>query len=202
MTASKTPPKPPSTMETERLEFERVSADLWDEIHSLFSTVQDVERVFRYCGWSPHEESSDTASYISDRTQEWDNRKRYEYVVYEKNGAAIGTTYLAPDRMFGQPELGLWLRKEAWGNRYAGEVVDRLLELGFEELGSDCIRAGCSVENTTSQTALARVFGNNGGVFEGTIQRPTRQWHSFSLRREQYENSENRELSSASVSFL
>lgn len=180
--------RPPESLSTERLELKRANADIWDDVESLYSNVRDSDQVFQYCSWSQHSTKSDTASYISERTREWEDNVRYEYVVYNSDGDAVGATYIATKRMFNQPELGLWLTKPSWGNRYAEEIADRLLDIGFNTLGRDCIRAGCRIGNTKSRRALGRIFDANGGLFEGTLQKPDYLWNSFSLSREQYED--------------
>lgn len=62
-------------------------------------------------------------------------------------------------------EIGLWLLKEFWGQGILKEVMPKLFELGFTELGLNRIEGFVDHENTKCKNALEKI----NFTLEGTM---------------------------------
>jgi RimJ/RimL family protein N-acetyltransferase len=63
----------------------------------------------------------------------------------------------------GEIEIGYLFKRSTWGNGYATEATERLLQFAFEETSLEELVAVTDPENTASQ----RVLGKCGLVYEG-----------------------------------
>ncbi|MDX1447031.1 GNAT family N-acetyltransferase [Lishizhenia sp.] len=57
-----------------------------------------------------------------------------------------------------QPEIGYRFRQKYWGNGYATEVTEYLIQYAFEELQLDIITADVNIKNTSSVKVLEKFF--------------------------------------------
>lgn len=122
------------------------------------------------------------------RYQSWElpfpKEKALEFIVWAKNaqparpgewfqaaierkdsGQMIGDCglYLLPDGQ--QAEMGITLDKAHWGQGYAREALERVLEYFFAELGLHRVRASTDVENHSSWHLMVKL----GMRLEGTF---------------------------------
>jgi RimJ/RimL family protein N-acetyltransferase len=67
---------------------------------------------------------------------------------------ACGIEYKPSEKRF---ELGYWIGKAFWGNGYATEAVQRLLDFGLDELNIAEIYAECLSSNTISCNVLEKI---------------------------------------------
>ncbi len=71
-----------------------------------------------------------------------------------------------------QAELSFWLAVSAWGKGYMSEVVQAVLEYGFDTLGLNRLYAYHMVRNPAS----GRVLEKNGFEKEGVLRQRVRKW--------------------------
>jgi RimJ/RimL family protein N-acetyltransferase len=74
-----------------------------------------------------------------------------------------------------QGELSFWLAVEAWGRGYMSEVVQAMVEYGFEGLGLNRLYAYHMLRNPASGCVLEK----NGFKQEGLLRQRVRKWGQF-----------------------
>lgn len=108
-------------------------------------------------GWPPHENIEDSLNIIKTVFS-----KRETYAIV-KDKIPIGCVGLLfhPDtnHWWGEEasELGYWIGEEYWGNGYATEASERLIEHAFDDLDIEVIYATYRVENSKSKRVLEKL---------------------------------------------
>lgn len=191
----------PETLETDRLRFERLTADAIDplEFYDLVSHRNPtVEAETRYLPWEPVETPAGAAERLADLERAWDEFERAEWLLRPKPGedgagAAAGTATLILewDRDLAYP--GIWLRKPFWGRGYSGERADALLEVAFDRLDLAVVAIPVHAANEQSKRAVEKYVERHGGRYEGLLRNHAARadgpidHHRFSIAREEYE---------------
>ena len=108
-------------------------------------------------GWPPHESIEDSRNVINTILS-----KRETYAVL-KEDILVGCVGL----LFGEDtnhqwaensaELGYWIGEEWWGNGYAFESSEALIERAFSELNVERIFASYRIENNQSKRVLEKL---------------------------------------------
>ena len=140
----------------------------WRLVHDYNADPQ----VVRYMRWGPNREA-DTIAFVSRAIANSTAAPRTEFdfaVVRSEDDALIGNCNL---RLTGDAALegtiGYLFHPDHWGNGFATETVEALLQHGFEHLGLHRIVANCHSENLASQ----RVLEKNGMRLEAHFRRQT-----------------------------
>ncbi len=108
-------------------------------------------------GWPPHESIEDSLNIIKTVFS-----KKETYAVV-KDDVPIGCVGLLfhPDTNHwwgeGACELGYWIAEEHWGNSYAVEASNALIDHAFNDLNVNVIYATYRVENTQSKRVLEKL---------------------------------------------
>lgn len=111
--------------------------------------------------------------YTKDDAREW---LELQHVVWEEGGAAfgifdrasgdlIGGISLSSEQPHDRAELGYWIGVPHWGQGYATEAAQAVVDYGFESLGLERIWAG----HFGSNEASGRVQRKIGMRFEGVL---------------------------------
>lgn len=74
----------------------------------------------------------------------------------------------------GRAELGYWLGHEVWGQGYATEACEAVLELGFRDLRLDRIWAQVIVGNDASCRVLAKLGMTDEGIVRAHVRKGRR----------------------------
>lgn len=189
----------PALIETDRLRLERLSHESVDvfELHALYSADDEAAEMFEYWDSSPHETVKETADYVDEAEDLWDEAAGAKYVVRPKEGedgagAIAGTTGLYPDWEKRSANLGILLAKPFWGRGYAGERADAILAVAFERLELELVAASYVDGNERSRRAIEKYVERHGGRYEGLL----RNWlpltdtvadvHRYTISREEY----------------
>ena len=85
----------------------------------------------------------------------------------------VGTITIRIDKSNNKGELGYWIGKHYWGNGFATEAVNNIIEFGFNQLKLNKIWASVLTRNISSKIVLEKV----GLQKEGTL-RKNRLLHS------------------------
>ncbi|MFD1646358.1 GNAT family N-acetyltransferase [Haloarchaeobius litoreus] len=191
----------PATFETERLRYERLdeSVDAF-ELYEYTSSDEFAE-VGRFISKGQHHTPKETADYLADSAQRWNDGSRANWAMYptageDGTGEFAGVASLIPlwDRRTAR--LGVWLRKPFWGRGYSGERADALISLAFDRLDLELVGAGCVAGNENSKRAIEKYVERWGGTYEGllrnwiTLDDEPRDLHRFSISRAEYEASD------------
>jgi [ribosomal protein S5]-alanine N-acetyltransferase len=107
-------------------------------------------------------------------------KKGIEYpltIVLKDIKEVIGTITIRIDKSNNKGELGYWIGKEYWGNGFATEAVNKVIDFGFNQLNLNKIWASAISTNRASTIVLEKV----GLQKEGTLRQNR-------LLNEKYEN--------------
>ncbi len=151
-------------IETERLILRKPVVDDSKEIFETYAT--DLDAV-KYLAWKPHSSIDVTKSFLEERIYEWDNQKRFSWIISTKpNGKIIGMISCKFSHDF-RAGISYVINKENWGKGYATEaakaIISKLLDLDFVYR----VEALCDIENLGSEKVLKKL----GMTFEGRMNR-------------------------------
>lgn len=149
-------------IKTERLHIRSVRLSDLQEVHALHSSP-DVDK-YNTLG------IPESLEQTRDLLCEWvlssgkSEGKSFICAVENEDGSFIGLIALNTGReIYQSAEVWFKYQKEYWGNGYATEALEAMIDFGFDELNLHRIEAGCAVENLGSKKVLERV----GMVQEG-----------------------------------
>ncbi|MFD2238626.1 GNAT family N-acetyltransferase [Aureimonas populi] len=110
----------------------------------------------------------------------------------ERRGAPglIGLAGLTPNQIPGTFELGYWLGRPFWGEGFATEAAQGLIDHAFTGLGAECVEVRCRVVNGGSRRVIQKCgfqyFGTSmdislaaGRVASETYRMDRRCWQSL-----------------------
>jgi len=161
----------PDKIESERIIFKKISRDELSP-KKLYKYVSEdaphINDIVKNLPWVPHRHVKETEDFIKRCEKKWSTRESFSYVMYVDN-EFIGLAGLTPfwDRKCA--EIGLWLRKEFWGNGYSGERADVLIKLVFEELDLDMVYIDHEVDNKKSEKAIKKYVSRYNGQYDGIL---------------------------------
>lgn len=130
--------------------------DDWMAVHKYASQ----ERACIYQPWGPNNEDQ-TKEYIykiiKDSLDE--SRTRYVFAIeLQNNKTVIGAGELnIRDKGNAIGEISYIINPEYWGNGYATEAANCLLQFGFDKLSLHRIYATCDPRNTASTRVLEKI---------------------------------------------
>ncbi|TMU83635.1 GNAT family N-acetyltransferase [Bacillus sp. BHET2] len=139
---------------------------------------QDIEDIFYYgsnpnvskrVSWETHKSKEDTERFIDAVLEGYSqNNKALWGMELKSTGKIIGTIdFVTINHKHNNAELGYVLSEDYWGNGLTTEATQKIVEVGFTELGLVRIQARCFVENIGSQRVMEKV----GMSFEGLIRK-------------------------------
>ena len=118
--------------------------------------VDDWE-VARYTSHIPHPYTVQMADeFIAAQAEAPENGSKVFAVVLRGEGKLIGCVGL--HREMGAPngEIGYWMGRKYWGQGYASEAVQRVVDYAFTDLGMGELEAGAVPVNKASHRVLAK----------------------------------------------
>ena len=108
-------------------------------------------------GWPPHESVEYSLNIIKTV---FSKRETYAVVYKDIPIGCVGLLF-HPDTNHwwgeGAAELGYWIAEEYWGNNYAGEASQVLIDRAFNELDVKKIYASYRCENSQSKRVLEKL---------------------------------------------
>lgn len=96
-------------------------------------------------------------------------------IVLRQENVLIGTMTLRVDKIHSRGELGYWVGKEYWGNKYATEAAKEIIRFGFEELGLNRVWGMAMAKNHAS----VKVMQNSGLLPEGILKQHAYQFNVY-----------------------
>lgn len=143
-------------LETERLILRDFEESDWQAVHEYAS---DREVVI-YAPWGPNTEK-ETKSYINRKITNQHEQPRRDYTFalilkLEKKLIGACSIYVS-DPTNREGWIGYVLNRTYWNHGYTTEVVKRVVDLGFNELGLHRIYATCQPDNLPSARVLEKV---------------------------------------------
>ena len=151
-------------IETERLKLRKIFIKDTDSIYKLFSS----DEVTRYTFIDTFRKRKQASEFIKTFTDKFGAGRGIRWVILnKKTNAFVGTfayRYLHKDDLRG--EIGYILSKEHWGNRYIPEILPKMIDFGFKNLGLRRIEAVVSPNNIQSIKILKRFGFKKEGYFK------------------------------------
>lgn len=147
---------------TKRLELREYVESDWEAVHA-YATHPDVARFNNYDAKTEDDTKNYLRGVISHQTK--DPRRVYELaIILKSDGQLIGTggLYIAENKE-STAAIGFVIKRELWGQGYATEVANELLNQAFEKLSIHRVFSWCDTENLAS----ARVLEKTGMRREG-----------------------------------
>jgi ribosomal-protein-alanine N-acetyltransferase len=149
-------------VETARLVLRRPCAA---DVEAIFRTYASDPDVTRYLGWPRHVSVEQTAAFLTFSDAEWIRWPVGPYLVCSHDGRLLGGTGLAFEAA-DCAATGYVFARSAWGQGYATEVVQALLDVA-RGCGVRVLYALCHVDHQAS----AHVLEKCGFVSEGVVRR-------------------------------
>ena len=155
--------KAPERIETRRLVLQRPIAT---DVEAIFDRYASDREVTRFMSWPVHQSLADTRAFLAFSDAEWDRWPAGPYLVRSRtDGTLLGSTGLAFEMPY-RAVTGYILAKDAWGNGYATEALQAVVEAA-RAVGVRRLYALCHPEHQASW----RVLEKCGFVREGTLRR-------------------------------
>ncbi|MEK7583908.1 MAG: GNAT family N-acetyltransferase [Patescibacteria group bacterium] len=134
------------TIETERLILKPISPEYIDDIFSNFT-----EEVTVHMFPQPTGKKEDTKAFVRKSMKENYEGTNMQMVVLKKDtGEFLGNAGLH-DITKRDPELGIWIKRSAHGNKYGFEAIEALVKWARKNLIYDYIKYPVVKENIASR---------------------------------------------------
>ncbi|WP_331235563.1 GNAT family N-acetyltransferase [Natronorarus salvus] len=196
----------PHSLETDRLDFERLSPETVDvlALYEVFGRSPDAEAVFEYVDSDPHRTPKETFEFVRRAETQWAQGEGAKYVIRPSSGEGhggeiAGVTGIYPDWDRRLATLGIVLDKRFWGNAYSSERAALFVELAFERFDLDVVAVKYVDGNDRSRRAIERYVDRFGGRYEGllrnrlAVEGEVYACHRYTIAREEYERSTREE---------
>lgn len=121
----------------------------------------------RYLPWNPHGNIEVTKELLDIWVNDYNNEHTYRWIVcLKENNEPIGTVDVVKKDISNKVfELGHCYSKVSWGNGYATEVFNRIIEFLFDEVGVELIMA----KHQENNPASGKVMQKAGMTFEAML---------------------------------
>ena len=161
----------PAKLTTRRLVLRRPTANDADAITTLANNVE----VSRWLARMPHPYKRSHATEWIASVNSADTSECAFVITLAGTGEIVGACGYGELPEFELPQLGYWIGEPHWGNGYATEAVQALIDLVFTESDCEAIGAGCRVANVGSRRVIEKCGFQYCGLdmidsrFEGAV---------------------------------
>lgn len=153
----------PERLETSRLTLRRPAPSDAAAIFDRYAGEHDVTRLM---GWPAHRSVDDTRSFVEFSDREWERWPAGPYLICARDdGKLLGSTGFSFETAT-RAATGYILAKDAWGQGYATEALDALVEIA-PAIGVRRLYAVCHTEHRSSTHVLEKC----GFQHEGTLRK-------------------------------
>jgi RimJ/RimL family protein N-acetyltransferase len=144
--------KAPPLLTTARL---ALSAPEARDADAIFERFAGDPEVTRYMSWPRHRSLEDTRAFLSFSASQWQRRDAGPYLIRAReDDRLLGATGLQIDGP-GEAVTGYVLAKDAWGQGYATEALQAMVDLA-RTIGLARLTALCHHEHRASQRVLEK----------------------------------------------
>ncbi len=126
-------------------------------LRSTHKYAGDLENT-KYMVHLPNMNIDETKSFLDSVEAEWQKQRPqfYEYAILFDN-EHIGAISLYMNEDYTEGELGWIISKEYWGNGYASEAAQAMIDFGIQELNIRRFIAHCDSENNNSYKVMEKL---------------------------------------------
>lgn len=108
---------------------------------------------------------NDALSWIERHNENFMTDKNYEFAVTDKEtGELFGAIALSNNKRFNQGELAYWIGEQYWGNGYATEAAQSILQFAFEEKKLHKVFARYFSSNPASGKVMDKIGMKKEGI--------------------------------------
>ncbi len=153
------------TVETERLILRPINVEDTDDFYEICSD----SRVVDYLTYPVHSSVEVTKETIEKffLTNPANGIPEAYVLALKENGKMIGTCNFVNLIHGDTAEIGYQLNYDYWGKGYMSEALEKVIEVGFNQLGLRRIEIAHAITNTRSQKVIEKA----GFVYEGTCRK-------------------------------
>lgn len=151
-------------LETERLILRRFTIE---DAEYMFNNWGSDDEVTKYLTWPTHKSIEDSKSFINMCLDNYDELSFYNWAIeLKETHELIGNISIVNVlENTDSAEFGWVIGRKYWGNGYAPEACNKVIEVLFDEVGVKCVFAIHDVNNPNSGKAMQKL----GMKFEGII---------------------------------
>src|SRR5262245_37244172 len=140
---------PQIRLKTSRCILRRIDVEDAPSVYSALSTPGFTDGLLQEC-LTNHEEA---VALIEKLQSAWSGGARFAFAITSGAGEFLGFINLFTKDEPGW-RLGFWIMPEHWGNGYAEEAARVVIDLAFDQLGAETVRAAHLHWNTQSARVL------------------------------------------------
>ncbi|WP_211747385.1 GNAT family N-acetyltransferase [Paenibacillus sp. Marseille-Q4541] len=123
----------------------------------------------------PYPDGSAEAFIVATHERHKNNLGTSLALISNETGELVGCMGLHIANDHNRAELAYWIGKPYWGQGYATEAANRMLQYGFEELGLNRIYAAAMTKNPASSTVMKKI----GMKYEGELKQHIMKWGEY-----------------------
>ena len=148
----------------------------WDDldVEELFELAKEPE-IGYWCGWEPHQKIQDTLFVLHNFLEV---KETYCICLNDSKNiiGSIGLIFV-PDtdltKLENECEIWFWIGKRFWGNGFAFEAANKLIEHAFQNLGITTIWCCSYDENKRSERVQEKLgFSFHHSIIQSNSERP------------------------------
>lgn len=117
----------------------------------------------------------DALSWIEHHLDNFNANKLYEFAITDKErGELYGAIALSNNQKFNNGEIAYWIGEEFWGNGYATEAAQAILQFAFDEKQYHKVFARCFNSNPASGRVLQKLGMKKEGILIDHVRKENR----------------------------
>ncbi len=117
----------------------------------------------------------DALAWIKHHLDNFNTNKSYEFAITDKeSGELYRAIALSNNQKHRNGEMAYWIGEEYWGNGYATEAAQALLQFAFDEKGYHKVYARYFNSNPASGRVLQKIGMKQEGVLTDHVQKENR----------------------------
>ncbi|MBK3497097.1 GNAT family N-acetyltransferase [Viridibacillus sp. YIM B01967] len=117
----------------------------------------------------------DALSWIEHHLDNFNANKSYEFAITDKeNGELYGAIALSNNQKFNNGEIAYWIGEEFWGNGYATEAAQAILQFAFDEKQYHKIFARYFNSNPASGRVIQKLGMKKEGILIDQVRKENR----------------------------
>ena len=152
------------TLETERLILRRFTID---DAVPMFDNWASDDEVTKFLTWPTHKSIEDSKWFINMCLDNYSSLSFYNWAIELKDTHELigNISFVKIFEDTASVDFGWVIGRKYWGNGYAPEACNRIIDFIFDEVEANCVYAIHDVNNQKSGRAMQKL----GMKFEGII---------------------------------
>lgn len=160
--------KPPERFETPRL---LLRPPTIADAENIFESYGQDSEVTRFLIWKPHANLEETQAFIQRSLAVWDAGSAFPWVlVLKQENRLVGMLELRVEGH--KADLGYVLAKAYWGEGFATEAAQLIVDWALAQPEIFRVGAVCDVDNPASASVLEKVGMQREGILRRWLHRP------------------------------